>query len=350
MKVSKARLTELIENKLHRAGLGKEHSSIVADVLVHADVRGVHSHGAMRTEYYSERIAKGGINNDPQFSFTKTGPSTGIFEGDNGAGHVAAKLAMDEAIEVARENGVAVIGVKRISHSGALSYFVRQAAEAKLVGISVCQSDPMVVPYGGAEPYYGTNPIAFAAPSKDEEKMVMFDMATTVAAWGKILHARTKGEKIPEDWAVDENGTPTTDPFKVNALLPIAGAKGFGLSMMVDILSGVLLGVPFGGNVTSMYHDLSQNRELGQLHIVINPEYFRSLDGFLEDITKSMEDIHGMKPAEGFDEVRYPGLSSYLREKEHEKNGIEIVDEVYEYLTSEMIHNDRYDNKGTFAK
>ena len=153
----------------------------------------------------------------PNFKFEKTGPATAIFDGDNGVGHVAAKLAMDEAIQMAKENGVAVVGVRRIGHSGALSYFVQQAANENLVGISVCQSDPMVVPFGGAEPYYGTNPIAFAAPGKDGEN-ITFDMATTVQAWGKVLHARSKNDPIPDTWAVDSEGEPTTDPFKVNAI------------------------------------------------------------------------------------------------------------------------------------
>lgn len=349
MKVTKEKLHELIQTKLHRAGLTKEHAGIVADVLVHADVRGVHSHGAMRVEYYAERIAKGGINTNPTFTFEKTGTASGVFDGDNGSGHVAAKLGMDRAISMAKENGVAIIGVRRIAHSGALSYFVQQAAKAGMIGISVCQSDPMVVPFGGAEPYYGTNPIAFAAPAENEE-MITFDMATTVQAWGKILHARSKHEAIPDTWAVDQNGEPTTDPFKVNALLPIAGPKGYGLMMMVDILSGVLLGLPFGNRVSSMYHNLSEGRNLGQLHIVINPAFFTDANQFKANITKTMQDLNGMKPAPGFDRVLYPGQNYDLIEKENEVNGIEIVDEIYDYLVSDVIHNNQYNHKSPFAK
>ena len=128
-----------------------------------------------------------------------------------------------------------------MSHSGAISYFTDQACKADLIGFSVCQSDPMVVPFGGAEPYYGTNPIAFAAPGKDG-KIISLDMATTVQAWGKILHARSKNESIPDTWAVDENGEPTTDPFNVNALITNCRSKAMDLGMMVDVLSGVLLG------------------------------------------------------------------------------------------------------------
>lgn len=349
MRITKEELKELMKKKLVRAGLSEEHGDIVADVLAHADARGVHSHGAMRVEYYAERISKGGTNTNPNFAFTKTGPCSGVFQGDNGAGMVAAKLAMDEGIKMARESGISIIGVRSIGHSGALSYFVQQAARENLIGIAVCQSDPMVVPYGGAESYYGTHPIAFATPSKDG-RILMMDMATTVQAWGKILHARSKNESIPDTWAVDDKGEPTTDPFKVSSLVPIAGPKGYALQMMVDVLSGVLLGLPYGNKVTSMYHDLSEGRNLGQLHIVINPEYFTDLGVFLQNISNTMDDLSQIKPSTGFDAVKYPGQSSLEREKNYEKNGIEIVDDVYNYLISDVIHNNAYDKKGAFAK
>jgi len=207
----------------------------------------------------------------------------------------------------------------------------------------------MVVPYGGSEPYYGTHPIAFAVPSQDD-RILMMDMATTVQAWGKVLHARSKNESIPNTWAVDEKGEPTTDPFKVNALVPIAGPKGYALQMMVDVLAGILLGLPYGNKVSSMYHDLSEGRNLGQLHIVINPEYFTSMGMFLENISNTMNDLKESKPAPGFSCVKYPGQSSLEREQNYEIHGIEIVDDVYQYLVSDVIHNNAYDKKSPFAK
>ena len=349
MKTTKEELKKLMKVKLNKAGLSEEHAEGVADVLAYADARGIHSHGAMRVEYYAERIAKGGINTNPNFTFEKTGPSSAIFDGDNGVGHVAAKIGMDHAIDMAKESGIAVVGVRRIGHSGAISYFVQQAAEQGLIGITVVQSDPMVVPFGGSEPYYGTNPIAFAAPGNNDD-MIVFDMATTVQAWGKILHARSKNESIPNTWAVDKNGEPTTDPFKVNALLPIAGPKGYGLMMMVDVLSGILLGLPFGNKVSSMYHDLSEGRNLGQLHIVINPAYFTDITKFKENISNTMRDLNNIKPAPGFEQVLYPGQNSIIAEQQSEIEGIEIVDDVYRYLESDIVHYNKYDNKDPFAK
>lgn len=348
MKVTREQLHELISKKINKAGLPKDQADIVADVLVHADARGVHSHGAVRVEYYSERISKGGTNNRPEFKFEKTGPCSAVFDGDNGSGQVAAKIAMEHAIDIAKDNGVAVVGIRRIGHSGALSYFVQQAAKQGLIGISLCQSDPMVVPYGGAEVYYGTNPIAFAAPGEDG-KMITFDMATTVQAWGKVLDARSRNAKIPDTWAVDATGERTTDPFAVSGLLPIAGPKGYGLMLMVDVLSGILLGLPFGRNVSSMYHDLTEGRNLGQLHIVIDPAAFTSVDGFRKNITQVMHDLNGITPAPGVKQVMYPGQNSENNERDSEINGIEIVDEIYNYLISDVLYLRSYDHKDPFA-
>ena len=137
----------------------------------------------------------------------------------------------------------------------------------------------MVVPFGGSEVYYGTNPIAFSAP-RSNGRPIVFDMATTVQAWGKILDKRSRGESIPDTWAVDETGAPTTDPNQVAGLLPIAGPKGYGLMMMVDILAGVLLGLPFGKGVSSMYADLTEERNLGHTYIIIDPARFRDIEEF----------------------------------------------------------------------
>lgn len=348
VRVTKEELHQLIKNKVMKAGLPEDHAQEVANHLTYADSRGVHSHGAVRVEYYSERIAKGGSNATPKFEFKKTGPCTGIYEGDNAVGMVVATNAMKEAIKMAKENGIALIGLRELGHCGTLSYFLRMATDENMVAMSMCQSDPMVVPYGSADPYFGTNPIGFAAPCAGGAPIV-FDMATTVGAWGKILDARSKNKQIPNTWAIDGAGHPTTDPFAVGGLVAIAGAKGYGLMMMVDILCGSLLNVPFGMHVSSMYADLTAGRRLGQIHLVINPEYFGSTENFKNNVRKMVDEIHALRPAAGFDEVLVPGESSERRAQDYERNGIPIVKEIYDYLVSDDIHYDRYNGKSAFA-
>lgn len=349
MYLEKDELQALIRNKLEKAGLAAEHAETVAEHLTYADSRGVHSHGAMRVEYYAERIAKGGTNAHPNMVFNRTGPCTGLYDGDNATGFVVAKNAMHEAISIAKENGVAIIGMRRMGHCGTLSYYLRMAAAEGLIGISMCQSDPMVVPYGGTTAFFGTNPIGFAAPIPGRPPVV-FDMATTVGAWGKILDHRAKKEPIPDTWAIGSDGNPTTDPFDVRGLLPIAGAKGYGLMLMVDALSGILTGAPYGPHVSSMYADLSAGRELGQLHIVINPAFFGDPAQFAARMLSMVEELHGTKPAPGNNRgVMYPGESSDACAERYAASGIPVVRGIYEYLVGDAIHFDRYDRGNPFA-
>jgi ureidoglycolate dehydrogenase (NAD+) len=346
--LAKDQLVDLIQRKLEHAGLPREQAVQVADHLAYADSLGVHSHGSVRVEYYAERIYKGGSNTHPDFKTELTGPCSAVVDGDNAVGFVVANLGMRQAIEMAREKGLAVVGMKRMGHCGTLSYYLRQAAAEGLVGLSMCQSDPMVVPYGGAQAFFGTNPIGFACPVEGGSPIV-FDMATTVQAWGKVLDARARKRKIPADWAVGKDGRPTTDPFALGGLCAVAGAKGYGLMMMVDILSGTLMGQPFGPHVTSMYAHLDQGRELGQLHIVINPAFFGDPRVFTRNIGRMIQELHACRPAAGHTQVLYPGERSAQVEKKYRESGIPIVREIYDYLVSDDIFQNTYELGDPFA-
>jgi len=342
-------LHQLMAGKFVKAGLKKDQADIVANHLVYADAKGIHSHGAVRVDYYAERIAEGGINTDPNITFEKTGPSSGIVQGDNGMGHYVALEGLNHAIELCKESGIAVVGVRKVSHTGTMAYYVQKAAEENLIALSMCQSDPMVVPFGGSGNYFGTNPIGFAFPRKADVPVV-FDMATTVQAWGKILDARSKNRNIPDTWAVDDQGNPTTDPYKVSGLLPIAGPKGYGLMMMVDILSGMMLGVPFGKHVSSMYDDLSKGRDLGHLYILIDPTRFTDLNSFKQNVETMVDELHAIQPAESFDQVSIPSERSQKKYVEYMKNGIPIEKNIYEYLISDTVHFDKYGGMNAFAE
>lgn len=335
------RLEELISAKLRAAGLDDDAAAFTAHVLAWADARGVHSHGVVRVEYYCERIAKGGLTVPAPLNIESRTPTTHVIDAGNGSGFVAARAATELAIETARQHGVAVVGIRRMGHSGPIGYYSQQAAKAGLVALTLCQSDPMAVPFGGADPFWGTNPIAFACPTGDDREFLV-DMATTVQAWGKVLDARSRGVAIPDTWAVGHDGLPTTNPDDVHGLLPIAGPKGTGLMAMVDILAGPLLGLPFGPHVTSMYADLTAGRELGQLQIVLDPAVFRGDDGFASVIGTMLDELVASRPAQGVDRVRYPGQPEQERYQRSLSEGVEIVDELHEYLIGDAVHFDRY--------
>ncbi len=346
--VRDAELHALIAQKLTAAGLESLQANEVANHLVYADLCGIHSHGAVRVEYYAERISKGGVTKHPQISFERTGTSTGIFHGDNGVGQYVANQALEPIVQMVKETGVATVGISKMSHSGTMAYYLEKIAKEGFIGISMCQSDPMVVPYGGRENYFGTNPIGFGIPRLNGVPII-FDMATTVQAWGKILDARSKNKEIPDTWAVDKEGKPTTDPHAVQGLLPIAGPKGYGLMMLVDILAGSLLGLPFGKHVSSMYADLSSPRDLGQFFIVIDPKKFTDIDSFEKRIDTMIDELHAIEPTEGFASVLYPGELSKITYQKNKEEGIAIPAEIIDYLKSDIVHNNQFGGKGAFA-
>ncbi|MGD6893613.1 ureidoglycolate dehydrogenase [Bacillus infantis] len=332
--VAHDQLKELVVKKLTKAGLREDNAAVVADVLVHADLRGVSSHGVLRTEHYVKRLTEGGMNPDPQFSAKNTAPSTAIFDGDDGMGHVVAKEAMDHAIGLAKENGIGMVTAINSSHCGALSYFVQQAAESNMVGLAMTHTDKVVVPFGGAKPFFGTNPIAYGFPAL-KNKPVILDMATSNVAFGKVLHAREAGTPIPADWGVDEYGKPTTDPNQVQALLPFAGPKGYGMAMVVDILSGLLAGAAFGPHITAMYGDYNKKRKLGHFFLAINPAVFTDQDAFLANMDQMIDELHRSQPAEGFSKVMVPGEPEQMKEEARLKDGVPVTETVYAYLSQE---------------
>ncbi|MBE6185232.1 ureidoglycolate dehydrogenase [Heyndrickxia ginsengihumi] len=326
-------LKGLVRRKLEQVGVPEDHAEIVADVLVHADLRGVHSHGVLRTEHYVKRAKAGGLNLNPTISFRETGPVTGILDGDDGFGHVVAKEAMNKAISLASKNGIGVVGVVNSSHCGALSYFVYEAIQNQMIGMAMTHTDKSVVPTGGAQAFFGTNPLAFGFPTKDNPPIVL-DMATSKVAFGKVLHARETGKSIPSDWAVDTKGNPTTDPFEAVALLPAGGAKGYGLALVVDVLSGILTGSAFGPHITAMYDDYQKMRKLGHFVCAINPKAFTNIDTFLASMDQMIDEIHEIPPAEGFNKVLVPGEPELLKEQHYLQNGVPIPESVHHYLVN----------------
>ncbi|WP_181347217.1 ureidoglycolate dehydrogenase [Thalassobacillus sp. CUG 92003] len=330
---SHVELKELVMKKLKGADMKEHEADIVADVLIHADLRGVHSHGVMRTEHYVKRLTEGGLKTAPEFKVQHKGKAAALFDGDHGLGHVIMKEAMDEGIQLAQQQGIGAVGVINSSHCGALSYFAEQAAEQDVISMIVTQTDSAVAPFGGAEAYFGTNPVAYGFPAGKHAPIIL-DMATSNVALGKILHAREKGESIPDNWGVDENGQAVTNPEFVKSLLPVGGPKGYGLSMMVDILSGVLTGSSFGPSITKMYDDYQSYRRLGHMIITLDAGLFTEKEAFLSSIDDMIDELHRVQPAPGFKQVLLPGEPEQMKYASSLSNGVDVPKRVYDYLVS----------------
>jgi ureidoglycolate dehydrogenase (NAD+) len=329
--VAESELKFLVAKKLSLAGLHPDHAEIVAKVLVHADLRGVRSHGIIRTEHYVKRLGTGSINKAPNFTFSKLRPAAGLLDADDGMGHPACLEAMHKACDLAREAGIAIVGVTNTSHCGALSYFVLEAVKRGMIGMALTHTDKCVAPFGGARPFFGTNPIAYGFPTQKHEPVIL-DFATSNIAYGKVLHAREQNSPIPADWGVDEAGKPTTDPHAVKALLPFGGHKGYGIALVVDVLTGILLGGGFGPHITAMYGDYNKPRKLASTMMAIDPETFVGLAAFREQMDDMIDELHNQLPAPGFDSVLVPGEPEWQSERRNRLHGVPVLASLYDYL------------------
>ena len=323
---------QLVVEKLSEVGLSQQHAMKVAEILVHADLRNVNSHGVLRTEHYVNRIKAGGINVDANIAFNQSGIVTGVVDGDDGMGHVIADSAMNHAIDIAKENGVGMVTAINSSHCGALSYFVEKAAQQNLIGIAMTHTDKIVVPFGGKESFLGTNPIAYGIPAK-ENKPFILDMATSNVALGKVLEFKEEGKSIPHGWGVNRDGESVTNPEEVVNLSPFGGPKGYGLSLIVDIFSGLLTGAAFGPHVAKMYEDLESKRKLGHYFCAIDPAMFTNSEDFLQSMDQMMDELHNVPPADGVSQVLVPGEIEQKNEEYNREHGVSIATSVYEYLT-----------------
>jgi len=329
-RVDAGQLRGFIHQVLSAAGLCEAHVRIVADSITTAELFGFHSHGVIRIPHYIKRLRIGSLNGNPDIRVVQQKGNTAIVDGDHGMGHAVAFFAMQEAIKLA-ESGIGFVGVRKSSHFGIAGYTAIQAVKKDMIGIVISHTDASVIPYGGKRPAVGTNPLAVAVPT-DREYPVLLDMATSAASLGKILVAKSKGERIPPDWGVDEEGAPTTDPAKVKYMTPMAGPKGYGLAVIFDILSGPLTGALFGKKLPLMYGDYDKHRELGHFIGAIRIENFVPVEEFKKNVGAMIDDIHATPAAPGFERVLVPGEKEYLTQLQYEKEGIPVPSEILKEL------------------
>jgi len=262
---------------LHAQGFSDEDARSLAASLAQTSLWGIDSHGIARLPHYLNRVAHGSIVPRPAIRIERTGPGTAQLHGGQGQGIIVAHRANALAIELAREAGIAAVGVSDSSHCGAVGLYSRAAARQGLIGIAFTHSDSIAAPHGGHQPFFGTNPISLAFPRAGAQPLCL-DMATTAIPWNRVMNARRDGVALPPGVALDAAGRDCTDADAVRALRPLGGEeygyKGYGLAMMIELLCGPLNGNPFGPHISPMYEQLQRPRELGAFFIVIDPERF----------------------------------------------------------------------------
>ncbi|MCI0781366.1 MAG: Ldh family oxidoreductase [Chloroflexi bacterium] len=324
--------------QIYRAkGVSHDEAEVVATHQIKANLVGHDSHGVIHIREYVERIDRGHIVPGAPFVVEKEAPCTAVINGNWGFGFVVTERAMRMAIEKAKTHGVAAITIHFQSHIGRLGDYPTMAVQEGMIAMITADSGAgpkAVAPFGGRGRRLGTNPICFGMPS-DLEGTVLLDMATSAVAAGKISLARSRGEQVPPGWLIDKDGNPTTDPEDYRAggaILPVGadqGHKGYGLSFMVEIFSGLLTGLGFGLDPQARHND-------GVFIAVFNVEHFRPLDEFKKEVKEFAEFVKTSPPAAGFTEVLYPGEPEYRTEQTRRKDGIFVEDETWEQITTMM--------------
>ncbi len=333
---SARQLTRIAISLLEAAGVPDSHAALVADSLVEADLRGVDSHGVQNLDIYVQRIRRGLVELHPTFPTIHQSSSTALLDGQNALGQVAAMCAMELAMAKALETGLALVGVRNTNHCGMLAYYTMQAVRDGMVGFASCNGPVNMAPWGGRDKLLGNNPICVAIPAAGEPSIIL-DMANSVVAKGKLYAARSKGNHIPEGWALDKDGNPTTDPTTAldgGSLLPMGGYKGYGLTLVMDVLTGLLTGSGYSRQVGSLHHELTRGMNLGLLMGALKVESFMPLPVFRQLVDHYIEQMRDSAPAPGFERIFLPGeLESDARAR-RSTEGIPIPRKIWEALVT----------------
>ncbi len=293
---------------LLNAGLRQASAELVAESLVDAEARGIVSHGVTRLRIYVERIQKGMIDEEAEPVVVRESPASLHIDAQNAIGQVGARAGIDGAVEKAKATKVAASGVFNSNHCGALSFFLRRATSQGLVAVGASNAPATMAYYGGSSRAVGTNPLGIGIPRADGAPIVL-DIAASAVARGKIILAAREGETIPDGWALDPEGNPTTDARRAleGAVLPFAGPKGSGIAMMLDLLCGGLTGAAMGREIGDLYEEWSKPQQVGHMFLVLDPEGFVGRETFLSRVTALATYVHQLPPRDGHERVLLPG-------------------------------------------
>ena len=327
------RLRNIADTLLRAAGASAEEAETVSRLSIGANLAGHDSHGIMLLPTYIDRIERGHIVPGAPFEIEKETDTTLVINGNWGFGYSVSERAMKMTIEKAQKHNVAATTIYQQSHVGRVGAYPIMAAKAGMIGMMTAdsgRSPKTVAPFGGAEAKLGTNPISFSIPSNMDGTFYI-DMATSAVAAGKVKLAMARGADIPEGWVVDKNGQATTNPadlYDGGVLLPLGGPeghKGYALSSIVEIFSGILTGLGFGVEKTGKHND-------GVFMAAFKVEAFRSLDTFKSEIDEFASYLKSTKTQVGVDEVFYPGELEHIREIERLRDGCMIEDTTWAKL------------------
>ena len=334
VRAKRLQLEQFTASVMRALGLPLEDAATVAALMVDADMQGSDGHGVIRLAPYAKRILAGGINLNPDIKVIQERTAMALVDGDNGMGHLVMKKATELAIHKARTAGIAWVGSRLSNHAGPASLYARMALQHDMIGLYFAVGNANhLPPWGGLDMLLSTNPIAAAIPTLNEAPVVL-DMATTVAAYGKVKAKAQRGEMMPEGWMIDRQGKPLLDPTKSEEgfLLPIGGYKGYGLSLIVGILAGTLNGAAMGSQVIDFNKDFSTITNTGQAIAIMDPSAFGDITEFKQNIDTLVRELRSSERMPGVERIWLPGEQSHEKRLSNEAQGILLAPSLIKQL------------------
>ena len=312
---------------LERLDVPADDAAEVSACLTKAELRGVDSHGMVRLPVYSRRLQAGVVHARPSIQRVPSGGASALIDGGNGLGPVVAARAMSAALDLAREHGTGFVGVRNSNHFGPAAHYVEKAVAQGCIGLAISNAPPHMAPFGGKTRFLGTNPMAIGVPAGDEPPLI-FDASTSVVARGKIIVAAQSGMPIPEGWAIDPDGYPTTDAHQAlaGAVLPFGGAKGSAISFLIDVFCGVLTGAAFASHLNTL-ENLAAVQNVGHVFAAVRTDLFVSDAEFRIRMDAILRMLKAAPPApDGSGRVLVPGEIELANEAHNKANGVVLVD------------------------
>jgi LDH2 family malate/lactate/ureidoglycolate dehydrogenase len=335
MRYSVEALTDYCKNVLESAGLNSNDAEVAARSLIEADMRGVSSHGVTRLRTYAKRIRTGVIRSNVAPKIEQEKAAALLMNGNNGMGSVIGRKVMQECMDRADTYGSCFAAVNNCNHFGIGAFFTQPVAQKGYIAIAMSNATASVVPFGGAEPMIGTNPLSIAIPTGTEMPIVM-DMATSVVAQGKIIQAKKEGKTIPKGWAVDPDGNDTTDTEQAlaGAMLPFGGPKGYAIGLLIQILCSVLSGANTDKNIPSFWNNFQDPQNLGNFFGVLRIDAFQAPELFYSNMKLLIESIKNSRPSPGITSVMLPGEIEFNAQIKAEEEGVELTEAIYQDILS----------------
>jgi LDH2 family malate/lactate/ureidoglycolate dehydrogenase len=326
-RTSASEIHRFIRDAMLRVGLSDADAETVARLMTRADLTGADAHGVFRLPQYVSRLEGGAVAARPMITVTRNAPATALVDGGNGMGHLVMTKAVDAAIDIAAENGVAWVGVRRSNHAGPAALYVEKAVENGMIALYAVVASANHMPiWGGAEPLLGTNPIAFGIPAGEEPPIVL-DVATSVTSYGTVKNHVLNNQSLEEGWMVDrETGRPIIDPADVakGVLMPIGGYKGSGICLVLGMLGGPLNRAAFGRDVVDFNADAKSETNTGHFLVVLDVKRFLPLAEFKADVDRHIRDLRSSRLMPGHDRIRIPGEGRVERLAERSRDGVPL--------------------------